>query len=731
MVPPNFSGQYWLLVQANSDQGVLEANPTNNSAFSLHPINISRPPNPNLQVTSVTAPPNAFAGQQTVVYWVLTNAGTMATGAAEWKDAVYLSPDAQWDGSDTFLGAVPNPSYLDVSNAYQSSATINIPRRIQGLYYIIIRTDYQNRVNEGGLEGDNTGVSLAVPITLPPPPDLQVASVIAPYDAFSGQPVTITWAVTNAGGGATEEAYWEDAIYLSAGSNLTANAVALGGFAHNGALASGQFYTNSQQVTLPVGISGTNYYFLVQTDYRNHAWEWVFENNNFGTATHATEIHLTPPPDLEVISVSIPSNICAGYDLTANYRVANNGANDTPNYSWQDAIYLSADTNFDAQVDAYVGSASHYGQLLRTNFYDATANVRLPQNISGSRYVIAFADSQNAVFELDKTNNHRASVFPVNILPLADLHVAGVTVPASALSGFDFSVNYSVTNTATCPTIGSSWSDAFYLSADQTLNTAGDTLLGSVARSGQLAGASDYSNSVTLRLPIGLTGNYFLFVVTDSQGKVPEQNEGNNASIAPIPLNLHLPSNDLEVALLSAPTNALSGFNLTLTCVVTNNGANAVPNTSWRDGFYLSTDQTLSTNDIYLVEVTNALSLAAGGSYTNTLTVRLTNGLSGDFYLFAYADSGTQVFEQNETNNLALQPISIASIPPDLVVESCQATPGTYIAGTSIPVSWTVRNLGPGQTSVDSWSDRVVLSRDSVLGNADDTPSPRSFTAAA
>ena len=353
MAPPNLSGQYWLIVQANSDQGIPEVNTTNNFTVSAHPILITRPPFPNLRVASVAAPLSAFAGQETMVEWVVTNAGTKTTGSDQWRDAVYLSPDVQWDTSDTFLGAVPNPSFLGVGDSYLSSAIITIPRRIQGLYYIIIRTDYQNRVNEGGLEGDNTGASLAIPITLPPPPDLRVATVFAPYDAFSGQPVTITWAVTNVGGGATDEAYWEDAIYLSTGSNLTANAVALGGFAHSGAMASGQFYTNSQQVTLPVGISGTNYYFLVQTDYRNHAWEWVFENNNFGAATHATEIHLTPPPDLELTSVTTASNVCAGFDLAVNYRVANNGANNTPNYSWQDAIYLSADTNFDAQVDTY------------------------------------------------------------------------------------------------------------------------------------------------------------------------------------------------------------------------------------------------------------------------------------------------------------------------------------------------------------------------------------------
>jgi hypothetical protein len=114
-----------------------------------------------------------------------------------------------------------------------------------------------------------------------------------------------------------------------------------------------------------------------------------------------------------------------------------------------------------------------------------------------------------------------------------------------------------------------------------------------------------------------------VFVVTDSEGAISEQNEENNSSASVARIALELPSNDLEVVAIGAPTNALSGLNLMLSCIVTNNGRDSIPNTSWRDAFYLSADQTLGTNDIFLGEVTSSLALPGGGSYSNTLSFRL------------------------------------------------------------------------------------------------------------
>ena len=62
----------------------------------------------------------------------------------------------------------------------------------------------------------------------------------------------------------------------------------------------------------------------------------------------------------------------------------------------------------------------------------------------------------------------------------------------------------------------------------------------------------------------------------------------------------------------------------------------------------------------------------------------------------------------------------------DLVVSSVNA-PAAGSSGQPLNLSWTVTNQGQGTTDVSSWRDQVVLSSDTVLGNADDV-SLGSFT---
>jgi len=55
---------------------------------------------------------------------------------------------------------------------------------------------------------------------------------------------------------------------------------------------------------------------------------------------------------------------------------------------------------------------------------------------------------------------------------------------------------------------------------------------------------------------------------------------------------------------------------------------------------------------------------------------------------------------------------------PDLVISQVTG-PATANSGDVIPVSWQVTNSGGGRAN-GSWTDRVVLSLDGTLGNADD-----------
>ena len=123
--------------------------------------------------------------------------------------------------------------------------------------------------------------------------------VVAPSQAFSGQPETLSWTVANQGAGATNASQWEDDVYMSASQSLDTSAILLGKFNHQSTLQPGGGYTDTETVTLPVGVSGP-FYFIVQSDGGGSNFEAGARANNVQSTAAATDVHLTPPPDLEV-----------------------------------------------------------------------------------------------------------------------------------------------------------------------------------------------------------------------------------------------------------------------------------------------------------------------------------------------------------------------------------------------------------------------------------------------
>ena len=87
-------------------------------------------------------------------------------------------------------------------------------------------------------EGNNVA-SIALPITLGTPPDLQVAQVTAPATVLAGQTVNVSYTVINAGGATpSDQANWNDLIYFSKDRFLDVNKDRYVGYiAHGGGLA--------------------------------------------------------------------------------------------------------------------------------------------------------------------------------------------------------------------------------------------------------------------------------------------------------------------------------------------------------------------------------------------------------------------------------------------------------------------------------------------------------------
>ena len=726
-LPITMQGNRWVVVRTDRNNHVYEhTNEGNNSSIDDQAVNVKLSPFPNLIVTSVTAPATAFSSQQTVVEWVETNIGTGATNASIWYDLVYLSTDDVLDDQDIFMGSSRNSSYLNVGESYANSLTVTMPRGIDGQYRFIVVADGYDNVFEYLDEGDNSRGSAVTNVQLTPPPDLQVTNVNAPSQAFSGQPVNLSWTIDNLGPGKTLETFWTDSVYMSEDQVLDGGDRLLGSLGRNGKLESGVGYTTpSTPFNLPIGVFG-DFYIFVRTDTYNQVFEHAFESNNTGFDAIPLRINLTPPPDLVVSSVIAPDNALANHILTVTYQVANEGASVTPNPSWLDRLYLSTDPVLSLDTDLALGTMTHYGVLEPGEEYQGIIQAQLPVSISGTYYAIVVSDYNAQVFELDRTNNVLADVGPIQIdFRPPDLVVDSFTAPTVAGAGSTVLVNYVVHNVGIGDTVATSWSDYVILSSDSIPGNNDDLLLLESPHNGLVNSGGTYSGTnVLVPIPLAVaSGNYHLFFVTDARDQVFESlGNGNNTS-PPLPISINQLTADLQVKTINNPPATLqSGDPLTVSWTVQNFGIAAANATYWNDYVYLSADGDLGDgDDIYLGSVQRNNVLAANASYDASRTFTLPPNLQGVYHVIVRTDADDRVVEgTSEGNNtaVALQTVNISLRPaPDLQVTSVDAA-ATAFAGQQFNVTWTVKNFGPGVAN-GTWYDSFYLSLDQILDNGD------------
>ncbi len=199
-----------------------------------------------------------------------------------------------------------------------------------------------------------------------PLPDLLVSNIQVPATAFSGQPISVTWRVTNIGPGRTTlNQGWQDALFLSFDSmpNFTlppntnpaawsqidfpVRALLLGTKPNVTALDSGQVYNNTFNFTLPAHYNFPLYVYVI-TNYApttNSPQEMTLANDT-AHAPSPIAVTLSPAPDLRVDSLVTPATTFSGSTINIKYNVRNYGAITLPNNSWTDKVYLSTSPLF-------------------------------------------------------------------------------------------------------------------------------------------------------------------------------------------------------------------------------------------------------------------------------------------------------------------------------------------------------------------------------------------------
>jgi subtilase family serine protease len=497
------SGNWYIIAKADGEEVVSEISETNNA--SARSIKVG----PDLDITALTVPATAQAGQTIVITETTKNQGGGTANPS--LTQFFLSADGALDAADTSIGGRNVPA-LAAGVASSASTTVMIPQgTASGNWYIIAKADSEEVVEETS-ETNNT-----YPRSIRIGSDLIISSLSVPSTGGPGQAIGITETTKNRGDGQTEPCLTQ--FFLSANS-IHDDADTLLGSRSVPALAAGAASSASTTVTIPPETAIGSWYVIAKADGEDVVIE-TSETNN----TSARSIRIGP--DLAIPSLSAPGSGAAGQSVTVTETTKNQGGGSAGPSLTQ--IYLSANSRID-DGDVLLGSRS-VPSLAAGAISSASTTVTIPpETATGYWYIIAAADAGQAVPETSETNN--ASSRSIMIGP--DLDVTALSAPTSANAGQSVVVTDTVKNVGGGPAANSL--TRLYLSANTTLDSS-DTPIGSRTVPALAAGATS-SGSTTVTIPQGTAkGYWYIIAKADGDDVVAETSETNNTYTRYIMIN--------------------------------------------------------------------------------------------------------------------------------------------------------------------------------------------------
>ena len=743
---PSVTGDpyHYLKGKTHLNGAIPEVNDKDN--FFYKSFYILPPPSPDLRVTHIGHPTQAFSNSNITVNWTVTNLGDAAAGGSVvWYDDIYIQQGDElnmaeahklgsvkhWAGMDSCYhiiiacssnGGACNPNQticlprgtaLEEDSSYSASATVHIPIQLAGDYNIFVVTDAHDTVYESIYEVNNTAVSAqSINIIMTPLSDLQVSNVSMPQQVSPRQLVEVTYRVSNHGAGATELSRWTDKLFLSPTPTYNSNtAIPVAEHVHDGVLGIDEGYTDTVSFYIPKDKSGS-YYLIVKTDYKNAVFEGENEDNNSAASASSTQIRL---PDLVVTQVVVPESQQLGEEVTVSAWIKNVGAG---------TAYFTNPLKTAFFHTGLVFVANNYGQINPGDSImvsstvkqgcpgSALAHVHIHTNYYGSDY--------DTILEANGlSGNIKAATYPV-ILP--DIVAQAIVVHEdTAWSGKGATLTMTFGNIGT-----TTWDDTIrytvYVSNNATsysATTANRVLNGlAVAR---LTPDSSIAVTATATLPNGIEGNYWLHLVVDETGKVCDGDRSNNeAHSEAFRVNL-TPWPDLVISQFEVPDSLMVGAAAQFNIYVANNGI-APATGSMTTRVFMSILPTYGGNSMKQVAshqssidlpVNDETNIVVSGWIPTTVP-------AGHYYFYAVVDYTDNIYEHTGEDNNVTRSAGQSFVqiyPLDLVVDTITG-PDTLSWGQTGRYLVRMRNNSNVITTMPQWQDRVYFNADGdVSGN--------------
>ena len=166
------------------------------------------------------------------------------------------------------------------------------------------------------------------------------------------------------------------------------------------------------------------------------------------------------------------------------------------------------------------------------------------------------------------------------------------------------------------------------------------------------------------------------------------------------------PPTDLEVVDIQLPIVIEQNVELSIMYTVTNNSLAATSVNDWEDVIYLSTDDVFDPSDRELGRIERTSGLAAGSSYTETLTTSSASVSLGEYYVFVFTDRRGLVSDPLRLNNLRKTTDKLEVFPPlasshdpdhsIAVGRTLSAYTTADVTNNELTITYTVYNLTDG-----------------------------------
>ena len=659
-IPPEFNGQCYIHIVADCFNVIFEHETKENNRVAKAVNVIMRSP-ADLTVTDVSVPVNPRSGELTSIAYTVLNQGDGDSYASSWNDGIYLSKTGEMDGTALSLTTVTRTSKVDAHGQYTQTADVQLPVNLSGDYYIIVAVDKQSNVFENGARANNTGVSPVFEMLDQNLPDLQITAAKYKTNGFSmGNMIEVEWEGKN-NGEAGIDATWRDCVYLSKNAAMTPDtmdgAVLLGEVNVTGKIALNGSYKSSGKFSLPRVSNGVYYVYVYANSNKRFNEGGRLANNLFRVDNGVVNGVSVPPgvgvegqsQDLSVTAFTAPDESYSGKKVAVSWTVKNLSPFSTVSSSWTDCVYITGQSEFSEKTATLLFTKTHVGNLDAGAAYTETAEVRIPDGISGSYKLVVVTDTKKVFDDADQSNNRSMRGMDVTLTTPPDLVVDSMQIPADVIAGQSLSLRFTVKNKGEGHADGT-WYDEVYLT--QSLDSPG-ILLGEFANLQSLNPSESYTRQVSVQMPSGKFGDYYLVVRTNSRQALYESNFMNNSKSTAAVL-APMPPVDVETRSVRSPETAALGKDVQIRWQIRNNSANSV-DAEVTDRVYLSADAVWDNGDVAVGEVVHKVQMSAKNGGNDTAEVVLdgvTPGVPvGGYYVIVRGDIYNQLNETERGNN--------------------------------------------------------------------------------